>query len=150
MRIPAGVGPDQGGGGGEGGRGGGRRARGCSTRPALNPATPSLLPQSIAKDYEVLIEDGPDAGVALRGLFLISPTGALRQKTVNDLPVGRSVDETLRLVQAFQFADEHGEVCPAGWTPGAATIVPEVAASKKYFEAAAAADGAGGGKKRKA
>ena len=74
----------------------------------------------------------------------------LRQKTVNDLPVGRSVDETLRLVQAFQFADEHGEVCPAGWTPGAATIVPEVAASKKYFEAAAAADGAGGGKKRKA
>ena len=118
--------------------------------PALNPATLSLLPQSIAKDYEVLIEDGPDAGVALRGLFLISPTGALRQKTVNDLPVGRSVDETLRLVQAFQFADEHGEVCPAGWTPGAATIVPEVAASKKYFEAAAAADGAGGGKKRKA
>ncbi len=150
MRVPAGVGPDQGGGGEGGGWGGGRRARGCSTRPAPNPATPAPRPQSIAKDYEVLIEDGPDAGVALRGLFLISPTGALRQKTVNDLPVGRSVDETLRLVQAFQFADEHGEVCPAGWTPGAATIVPEVAASKKYFEAAAAADGAGGGKKRKA
>ena len=60
------------------------------------------------------------------------------------------MDEALRTLQAVQYVAEHGEVCPAGWTPGAATIVPEVAASKKYFEAAAAADGAGGGKKRKA
>jgi alkyl hydroperoxide reductase subunit AhpC len=51
----------------------------------------------------VLITAGENAGVALRGLFIISPEGILRQKTVNDLPVGRSVDETLRLLQAFQF-----------------------------------------------
>lgn len=103
--------------------------------------------KAIAADYGVLIEDGDDAGVALRGLFLVDPRGTLRQATVNDLPVGRSVDETLRLLAAFQFADEHGEVCPAGWTPGAPTIKPDVEGSKAYF-AAAAADGAS--KKRKA
>ena len=62
-----------------------------------------------------------------RGLFIIDPKGTLRQITVNDLPVGRSVDETLRLVQAFQFTDEHGEVCPAGWKPGSDTV------TVKYF-----------------
>merc|ERR1711924_242753 len=79
-------------------------------------------------DYGVLIEDGEDAGVALRGLFIISPEGKLRQITVNDLPVGRSVDEVLRLVTAFQYTDEHGEVCPANWKPGAKTMIddPEV------------------------
>ncbi|KAG0694355.1 Peroxiredoxin-1 [Chionoecetes opilio] len=54
----------------------------------------------------------------MRGLFIIDNKGVLRQITMNDLPVGRSVDETLRLVQAFQFTDDHGEVCPAGWKPG--------------------------------
>ncbi|RHZ17094.1 hypothetical protein DYB37_011226, partial [Aphanomyces astaci] len=53
--------------------------------------------------------------------------------TVNDLPVGRNVDEILRLVQAFQYTDEHGEVCPAGWTPGAATLVADPNGSKAYF-----------------
>ena len=62
---------------------------------------------SISKAYGVLKED---EGVPFRGLFIIDPQGTLRQITVNDLPVGRSVDETLRLVQAFQFTDEHGEV----------------------------------------
>lgn len=66
--------------------------------------------KSISKDYGVLIEEGPDAGVALRGLFIISDKGILRSAIVNDLPVGRSCDEILRLVQAFQFTDEHGEV----------------------------------------
>ncbi|KAK9812691.1 hypothetical protein WJX72_002155 [[Myrmecia] bisecta] len=93
----------------------------------------SDITKSISKDYEVLIEDGEDAGVALRGLFIISPEGILRQKTVNDLPVGRSVDETLRLLQAFQFTDEHGEVCPANWRPGGDSIVPDVAKSQTYF-----------------
>ncbi len=60
--------------------------------------------------------------------------GILRQMSVNDLPVGRSVDETLRLVRAFQFVEEHGEVCPAGWTPGAPTIKPNPQESKEYFE----------------
>lgn len=57
-----------------------------------------------------------------RGLFIIDDRGILRQITMNDLPVGRSVDETLRLVQAFQYTDSHGEVCPAGWKPGSATV----------------------------
>lgn len=57
-----------------------------------------------------------------RGLFIIDERGVLRQITMNDLPVGRSVDETLRLVQAFRFTDEHGEVCPAGWKPGDDTV----------------------------
>uniref|UniRef100_A0AC35U9D4 Thioredoxin domain-containing protein n=1 Tax=Rhabditophanes sp. KR3021 TaxID=114890 RepID=A0AC35U9D4_9BILA len=85
---------------------------------------------SIAKDYGVLVEN---EGIAYRGLFIIDPLGVLRQITVNDLPVGRSVDETLRLVQAFQFTDVHGEVCPAGWTPGQDTIKPGVKDSKEYF-----------------
>ena len=57
-----------------------------------------------------------------RGLFIIDAAGTLRQITMNDLPVGRSVDETLRLVQAFQYTDEHGEVCPAEWKPGKETV----------------------------
>lgn len=56
-------------------------------------------------------------------LFIIDGKGILRQITMNDLPVGRSVDETLRLVQAFQYTDEHGEVCPAGWKPGQDTVI---------------------------
>ena len=67
------------------------------------------------------------------GSFLISPTGVLRQITVNDLPVGRSVDETLRLVKAFQFTDVHGEVCPANWVPGAKTMKPDPVKSLDYF-----------------
>ena len=62
---------------------------------------------TISKAYGVLKED---EGLAFRGLFLIDPSGKLRQITVNDLPVGRDVDETLRLLQAFQFTDKHGEV----------------------------------------
>jgi len=110
------------------------------------------ITKSISSDYGVLIDSGDNAGVALRGLFLISPTGVLRQITVNDLPVGRSVEETLRLVKAFQFTDEHGEVCPAGWEPGSKTIKPDVEGSKEYFEGVAAAAGGAedGSKKRKA
>ena len=75
----------------------------------------SDITKNISRSYGVLLEK---EGVALRGLFLIDPEGVLRQATINDLPVGRSVDETLRLIQAFQFHAKHGEVCPAGWTPG--------------------------------
>lgn len=73
-------------------------------------------------------------GIAFRGLFIIDDKGLLRQITVNDLPVGRSVDETLRLVQAFQFTDRHGEVCPAGWKPGDSTMKPDPKGSKSYFQ----------------
>ncbi|KAJ0406751.1 hypothetical protein P43SY_004576 [Pythium insidiosum] len=76
----------------------------------------------IARAYNVVIEEGEDAGVALRGAFIIDREGILRQMTVNDLPVGRNVDEILRLVEAFQFVDEHGEVCPANWKKGDAGI----------------------------
>uniref|UniRef100_A0A8C2KQD0 thioredoxin-dependent peroxiredoxin n=3 Tax=Cyprininae TaxID=2743694 RepID=A0A8C2KQD0_CYPCA len=68
-----------------------------------------------------------------QGLFVIDDKGILRQITINDLPVGRSVDETLRLVQAFQHTDKYGEVCPAGWKPGSDTIVPDVQKSKEFF-----------------
>lgn len=89
----------------------------------------SDLNKDIARAYDVLL----DGGVALRGSFIIDPNGTVRQATVNDLPVGRSVDEALRLIEAFQFTDEHGEVCPAGWTEGSDTIVPDPEGSKKYF-----------------
>jgi len=68
-----------------------------------------------------------------RGLFIIDPKGVLRQITINDLPVGRSVEETLRLVQAFQFVEKHGEVCPANWHPGKDTIKPSPKASQEFF-----------------
>ncbi|KAG6803739.1 peroxiredoxin 1 [Apis mellifera caucasica] len=85
----------------------------------------------IARDYGVLDEE---SGVPFRGLFIIDDKQNLRQITINDLPVGRSVDETLRLVQAFQYTDKHGEVCPAGWKPGKKTMKPDVVGSKEYFK----------------
>lgn len=88
--------------------------------------------KDISKRYGVLKED---EGIAFRGLFIIDGKGILRQITINDLPVGRSVDETLRLVQAFQFTDQHGEVCPANWKPGKKTMKAEPTGSKEYFEA---------------
>ncbi|XP_017781524.1 PREDICTED: peroxiredoxin-2-like [Nicrophorus vespilloides] len=90
----------------------------------------SDLKKNIARDYEVLIEE---EGIALRGLFIIDGKGILRQMTVNDLPVGRSVDETLRLIEAFQFVEKHGEVCPANWHKGSKTIKPDPKGSKEYF-----------------
>ncbi|KIK58952.1 hypothetical protein GYMLUDRAFT_44979 [Collybiopsis luxurians FD-317 M1] len=85
---------------------------------------------SIARDYGILLED---EGIALRGLFIIDPKGILRQITVNDLPVGRSVEETLRLVKAFQFTDKYGEVCPAGWSEGGKTIKATPTDKIEYF-----------------
>jgi len=85
----------------------------------------------IAKRYGVLKED---EGIAFRGLFIIDHNQNLRQITINDLPVGRSVDETLRLIQAFKFTDEFGEVCPAGWKPGAETMKADPKQSLEYFQ----------------
>lgn len=87
--------------------------------------------KEISTEYNVLI---PESGVALRGLFIIDGKGVLRQFSVNDLPIGRSVDETLRLVRALQFVDKHGEVCPANWQPDSKTIKPDPTGSKEYFE----------------
>ncbi|KAM6490782.1 Thioredoxin-like fold [Amanita muscaria] len=84
----------------------------------------------ISRKYGVLLED---KGIALRGSFLIDPKGILRQITVNDLPVGRSVDETIRLIKAFQFTDKNGDVCPVNWTEGSKTIKTDPIASHEYF-----------------
>ena len=89
------------------------------------------LDKSIAANYGVLL----DAGIALRGTFIIDPAGNIRSSTVNDLPVGRNVDEAVRTIQAFQFVEEHGEVCPAGWNPGDDTMKPDTDGSKEYFSA---------------
>lgn len=86
--------------------------------------------QKISRSYGVLLED---EGVALRGLFIIDPKGVLRQITVNDLPVGRNVEETIRLVEAFQFTDQYGEVCPAGWHKGSETMKADPKGSLEYF-----------------
>uniref|UniRef100_T1JIV7 thioredoxin-dependent peroxiredoxin n=1 Tax=Strigamia maritima TaxID=126957 RepID=T1JIV7_STRMM len=88
------------------------------------------LNKNIARNYGVLIEE---AGIALRGLFLIDPNGIVKHICINDLPVGRSVDEALRVVQAFQFVEKHGEVCPANWKPDSPTIKPDPIKSKEYF-----------------
>lgn len=89
----------------------------------------SDLTKSISQAYGVLT----DEGMALRGLFIIDGKGILRQITINDMPIGRSVDEVMRLVKALQFTDKFGEVCPANWEPGSETIVPDPTKSQKFF-----------------
>ena len=89
------------------------------------------LNKQIAKDYDVLL----DAGIALRGLFLIDKDGVVQHQVVNNLPLGRSVDEALRMVKALQFFEANGEVCPANWQEGARTIKPSVEDSKEFFGA---------------
>ncbi|WP_158967894.1 peroxiredoxin C [Paraglaciecola sp. L3A3] len=69
----------------------------------------------ICQAYDV---EHPDAGVAFRGSFLIDANGIVRHQVVNDLPLGRNIDEMLRMVDALNFHEEHGEVCPAGWQEG--------------------------------
>jgi len=73
------------------------------------------LTKQISKDYDVLLED---AGVALRGSFLIDKDGVIRHAVINDLPLGRNIDEMLRMIDALHFFEENGEVCPANWKPG--------------------------------
>ena len=74
-----------------------------------------------------------EAGIALRGLFIINPEGVIEQITMNNFPVGRNVDEVLRLIQAFQFVAEHGEVCPANWKEGSTTFKPDNAGVSKFL-----------------
>ncbi len=88
------------------------------------------LTKRISADYDVLDEA---ASVALRGLFIIDPQGTVQHATINNLSVGRDVDETLRVLQAFQYVAAHGEVCPAGWKPGEKTMKAGWSESKEYF-----------------
>lgn len=92
--------------------------------------------KEIAARYGVLKRD---AGIALRGTYLINPEGIVEHVTINNFPVGRSVDETLRTLQAVQFVAEHGEVCPAGWHPGDKTMVADADRALDYFETVAEA-----------
>ena len=89
------------------------------------------LNKQISRDYDVLL----DGGIALRGLFLIDKEGIVRHQVVNDLPLGRSVDEALRMVKALQYFEKNGEVCPANWQEGSRTIKPDVKKSKEFFSA---------------
>ena len=89
----------------------------------------SDLTKSIAKDYGVLLE----GGVALRGLFLIDKEGKVRHALINDLPIGRSVDEALRTLDALQFHEQHGDVCPANWHEGEEAMKPTADGVAQYL-----------------
>eukprot|EP01098_Paradermamoeba_levis_P000497 TRINITY_DN1051_c0_g1_i2.p1 TRINITY_DN1051_c0_g1~~TRINITY_DN1051_c0_g1_i2.p1 ORF type:complete len:218 (-),score=95.61 TRINITY_DN1051_c0_g1_i2:101-691(-) len=90
------------------------------------------ITKKVAADYGALLGD---AGFPLRALFIISDKGVVRHITLNDPPVGRNVDEVLRVVAAYQYTDQHGEVCPVGWKPGDKTMKADPKASKEYFQA---------------
>lgn len=85
--------------------------------------------KKIASDYGVLLP----SGIALRGLFVVNPEGKVVYEVVHDLGVGRSVEETLRVIEAFQTVEKTGEVCPANWSKGKDTMVPDPKGSQKYF-----------------
>jgi peroxiredoxin (alkyl hydroperoxide reductase subunit C) len=88
---------------------------------------------SIAQDYGI---EHPD-GVALRASFLIDKDGIVQHQVVNNPPLGRNVDEMLRVVDALQYTEEHGEVCPAGWRKGDAGLVADTAGVAAYLTARA-------------
>ncbi len=85
----------------------------------------------IQEAYDVV---HPEAGVALRGSFLIDKDGIVQSQMINNLPLGRNVDEMLRLVDALQFTEEHGEVCPAGWNKGDDGMTPDAGGVASYLE----------------
>lgn len=86
--------------------------------------------KSISTDYGVLL----DGGMALRATFIIDPEGKVQFELVHDLGIGRNVTEILRNLDALQFVRKHGEVCPAGWTPGKDTMTPDPEKSKDYYK----------------
>jgi peroxiredoxin 2/4 len=91
------------------------------------------IKKEISTAYNVL---DPDAGIALRGLFIIDKEGVIQHSTINNLAFGRSVDETLRVLQAIQYVQSHpDEVCPANWQPGEKTMNPDPVKSKDFFAA---------------
>ena len=103
------------------------------------------ITKKIAADYDVLMgnetvedEEGNQhhllgGDVALRGSFLIDKAGKVRHQVVNDLPLGRNIDEMLRMIDALQFTEEHGEVCPAGWHKGEKAMKPDAEGVASYL-----------------
>lgn len=87
------------------------------------------LDKKIAEAYDVLLP----AGIALRGLFLVDKDGVVQHQLVNNLPLGRSVGEVLRMVKALQFFEANGEVCPANWDEGKASMKPDPVGSQEFF-----------------
>ncbi|MBI2520715.1 MAG: peroxiredoxin [Bdellovibrio sp.] len=85
--------------------------------------------KKMAADFGVLLDDG----MALRGLFIIDDNDIIQHCTINNLSVGRNVDETLRLVEAFQYTQKYGEVCPVGWAKGKDTMKPDPKGSQTWF-----------------
>lgn len=88
------------------------------------------LTKKIARDYDVLF----DEAVALRGTFLIDQQGIVRHQLINDLPLGRNVDEALRMIDALKFFQENGEVCPAGWSKGKKGMKANAKGVAEYLE----------------
>ncbi|MBI5681755.1 MAG: peroxiredoxin [Deltaproteobacteria bacterium] len=89
----------------------------------------SDLDKSICRDYGVLLEK---PGIALRGLFVIDKEGIVRHITINDLPLGRNVEEALRIIEGLQFNEKYGEVCPANWKKGEKGMKPTKEGLDKY------------------
>ncbi len=87
------------------------------------------LDKSISEAYDVLLPDG----ISLRGLFLIDKEGVVRHQLVNDLPLGRNVDEAIRILDALQFTEKYGEVCPANWKPGKEGMKPTAEGVAEYL-----------------
>ena len=85
--------------------------------------------KTISQDYDVLLE----GGMALRGLFLIDKDGVVQHQVINNLPLGRNIDEALRMVEALQYTEKHGEVCPANWTEGEKAMTADQDGLNKYF-----------------
>ena len=97
------------------------------TKGGLGPMAIPLIgdiSKEVSRAYGMVVEDPADDmnGVTLRGTVIVSPAGKVLHVSNTDAPVGRSVDEVLRLIQAFQYVEKHGEVCPAGWKPGQKTV----------------------------
>lgn len=90
----------------------------------------SDMNRSIASDYDVLI---PNEGIAYRGLFIIDKDGIVRHQVVNDLPLGRNIDEVLRMLDALVYFEENGEVCPANWQKGHKSMKPTNEGLERYF-----------------
>ncbi|HEB73476.1 MAG TPA: peroxiredoxin [Nitrospirae bacterium] len=87
------------------------------------------ITKEVGRDYDVLLE----AGVTLRGLYIIGPDGIIKYKLVHDLGIGRNPAEVLRVLAAIQTTEKTGEVCPTGWEPGGDTMKPDPEGSQEYF-----------------
>lgn len=90
----------------------------------------SDMNRTIARDYDVLIEN---EGIAYRGLFIIDKQGIIRHQVINDLPLGRNVEEVIRMLDALVFFEENGEVCPANWQKGLKSMKPTNEGLERYF-----------------